>query len=155
MKESDGRSLPYSLSSQYLTEEAILEAFEIIDTNSDGFLSKEEVKAGLQALNLRQTEDEVNILFSSLQGDSEEALISFNQFSTFVRGRERQLADVFREMDTNNDCYLDEHELSSALKKIGLEPTREDILDLIEELDLNNDGEVEFFEFRKLFLLCA
>ena len=57
-------------------------------------------------------------------------------------------------MDTTQDGVLEPHEIREALKLAGVNPTKEEVCLLIDQLDINNNGAVEFSEFRRVFLLC-
>ena len=139
---------------QLLTEEGILEIFERIDLDNDGYVSILELKAGIIALDFSLEEEELYELFDRLKEHEDSNLVSLEKFSRYVRKRQVKLAKVFCDLDTRKDGYLDFHEISRALKKSGINPSSKEVKQLIQQLDTNNDGRVEFREFRKFFILC-
>src|SRR3990167_10973590 len=141
---------------QFLSDEGIREVFNQIDTSHDGSLTIEEVQEALKVLNLHITDNEVNKLFDELQASpgDEKNHISFKQFKSFVRIRENLLADVFCELDMNNNGTLDVAEVMAALKKLKIQATKSEVDKLIFNLDKDRDGVVDFKEFCALTLLC-
>ena len=46
--------------------------------------------------------------------------------------------------DANHDNFISRDELQTALRKLGNEPTDEDIDDMIREADKDGDGKISF-----------
>jgi len=147
------RALQYC-KSQFLTEEGIIEVFQQIDKEQDGYLSEREISQALKDLNIRLTDQQMARLFKHLRSGQKTQKISLEQFTMFVQRRQKLLAEVFIELDIRKDGVLEYKELKHALHKIGICPNKGEAKLLIEELDSNNDGKVEFREFCNLFLLC-
>ena len=64
---------------------------------------------------------------------------------------EEQMKSVFNKFDSDNSGNIDSLELYNALKSLGQELTMEQINELINEIDINGDGKVDFNEFKVLF----
>lgn len=139
---------------QFLSQEEIIQVFKNLDKEQDGYLSKAEIKLALDGLNFHLSKKQLDNLFHHLKGGKKTTLISFEQFTHFVQHRQVLLAEVFCEMDMNNDGVLESKEIKSSLAKIGISANKGEVKLLIEELDSNHDGKVEFGEFCRLFLLC-
>ncbi|KAI4324870.1 hypothetical protein MLD38_030316 [Melastoma candidum] len=58
-----------------------------------------------------------------------------------------ELRDIFRSFDRNNDGSLTQLELGSLLRSLGLMPSPDQLDDLIQRVDRNSNGLVEFSEF--------
>ncbi|KAL7093477.1 hypothetical protein ACP275_11G042700 [Erythranthe tilingii] len=61
------------------------------------------------------------------------------------------LRGVFATFDKNNDGYITKHELTESLKKIGIEAGESDVADMVQRVDSNGDGLIDFDEFCVLF----
>ncbi|KAL3632028.1 hypothetical protein CASFOL_025012 [Castilleja foliolosa] len=60
------------------------------------------------------------------------------------------LRDVFATFDKNNDGYITKHELSESLQNIGILAGDKDVTDMVEKVDSNGDGLIDFDEFCQL-----
>ena len=59
----------------------------------------------------------------------------------------------FQTEDTNNDCHIDRHELHDVLESISDDDyTKEDIINIMTEYDLDHNGTIEFHEFAHMVL---
>ena len=69
----------------------------------------------------------------------------------FVQGDEDdELRHVFAIFDKNGDGYLSHDEVKDAMFKLGEEFTDKEIEDLIIAADLDQDGEVNYREFKRM-----
>ena len=62
----------------------------------------------------------------------------------------KQLKAAFRQFDKNNDGLINKQELMSILKKVGRQPSEQEISDIIHNLDHNDKGAINFQEFINL-----
>ncbi|KAI3446890.1 hypothetical protein Pfo_003555 [Paulownia fortunei] len=62
-----------------------------------------------------------------------------------------ELRSVFATFDKNNDGYITKHELRESLKNIGISAGERDVADMVEKVDSNGDGLIDFDEFVELF----
>lgn len=70
------------------------------------------------------------------------------EFRIFVETTEKQLLQLFRSIDTDQDGRVEKAELQNAFKKAGITvPTRK-LTEFFNEIDLNNDGYISFDEWR-------
>ena len=68
----------------------------------------------------------------------------------FIKGDEDdELRHVFAIFDKNGDGYLSHDEVKDAMLKLGEEFTDNEIEDLIRTADLDQDGEVNYREFKR------
>jgi Ca2+-binding EF-hand superfamily protein len=68
----------------------------------------------------------------------------------FKEDQIEELRRVFNSIDTDGDGNISASELSFALRQAGIVLSTEDLNDLMSELDLDNDGKVDFAEFLNL-----
>lgn len=61
------------------------------------------------------------------------------------------LRGVFATFDKNNDGYITKRELRESLEKIGIWAGERDVEDMVEKVDFNGDGLIDFDEFCKLY----
>ncbi|XP_064624433.1 EF-hand calcium-binding domain-containing protein 7-like isoform X5 [Lineus longissimus] len=65
---------------------------------------------------------------------------------------EDDLLKAFRQIDTNGDGYLSHSELYKVMTSKGEKMTREEVSDMIDEVDENKDGKLDYKEFCQLVL---
>ena len=63
---------------------------------------------------------------------------------------QEELKSAFDLFDKNKDGILSTAELGSVLKNIGLSPTEEELNDIINEVDMDGNGTIDYDEFLKL-----
>ncbi|KAK9047844.1 hypothetical protein SSX86_033194 [Deinandra increscens subsp. villosa] len=69
------------------------------------------------------------------------------------RGRKAELKSVFATFDKNRDGFITKQELSDSLKNIGISTSERDVLEMVQRVDVNGDGLIDFDEFCTLFEL--
>lgn len=55
--------------------------------------------------------------------------------------------EAFKEFDYNNDGHINTKELSNVMRSLGQNPTESELIDLINEVDVDGNGFVEWEEF--------
>mmetsp|Transcript_11454 Transcript_11454/g.22481 ORF Transcript_11454/g.22481 Transcript_11454/m.22481 type:complete len:150 (-) Transcript_11454:332-781(-) len=63
----------------------------------------------------------------------------------------KQALAAFKYFDRNHDDTISAQELGTALRAIGLNPTEQEVQDLLTSADINSDGVLNFEEFSKLY----
>jgi len=76
---------------------------------------------------------------------------SYEQLMAELEGDERKkvldLKEAFENFDTDHSGDVDLHELEPLISSLGLDVPKAEVQQLIEQLDLDNDGKVSFPEF--------
>ncbi|KAI3714845.1 hypothetical protein L6452_21805 [Arctium lappa] len=67
------------------------------------------------------------------------------------RERKAELKSVFATFDKNKDGFITKQELSDSLKNIGISTSERDVLEMVQRVDVNGDGLIDFDEFCELF----
>lgn len=75
---------------------------------------------------------------------------SLVEFRAFVERAERQLFFLFHAIDKDGNGKLDTAELQTAFRTAGLSVSSRRLSDFFHDLDGNNDGYVNFEEWRQV-----
>ncbi|KAL1305385.1 hypothetical protein AAFC00_002278 [Neodothiora populina] len=59
----------------------------------------------------------------------------------------KELKEVFRIFDKDGDGSISVQELGEVMRSLGLNPSDEDLHDIVNEIDVDNTGTIEFEEF--------
>jgi calcium-dependent protein kinase len=132
------------------------QAFQCIDINSDGRLSREELmKVYSQTTHEQQAQDEVESILEEVDSDQS----GFIDYSEFVRAcmdqakvlSKSSLELAFRTFDVDGSGMISGAELKEVLS--GGERFQEEVWkEIIAEVDLNGDGMIDLKEFTQLML---
>ncbi|KAI3711705.1 hypothetical protein L1987_70247 [Smallanthus sonchifolius] len=72
-------------------------------------------------------------------------------FDSESRERKAELKSVFATFDKNRDGFITKQELSDSLKNIGISTSERDVVEMVQRVDVNGDGLIDFDEFCELF----
>ncbi|EDW57271.1 uncharacterized protein [Drosophila virilis] len=61
-----------------------------------------------------------------------------------------EIRDAFRVFDQNNTGKITGKQMGVAMRSLGYCPTEAELYDLIDEIDLDGDGEIDFLEFQQM-----
>jgi calcium-dependent protein kinase len=130
--------------------------FKTFDTNKDGQLSYEELKAGFRKYykNKEIADTELGKLIQKIDLDKNNS-IEYEEFLRVTVNLELLFTDqhlkiAFDFFDKDGSGKLSPEEIKSVLSNNSLD--NEVILDLIREIDTNGDGMIEYNEFKKLMI---
>jgi len=135
---------------------ATLASFKQLDTNGDGYISKEEFVQVMQS----QTEGDAAELFHSLD-DNSDGKISYDElvaatFGHHVQAQDERLYEQFTSLDTNGDGFITSEELEQGLRmqmeqlksnNIEVTFTLQQAKEALKEIDANLDGKIDYNEF--------
>ncbi|KAI2649789.1 Troponin C, skeletal muscle [Labeo rohita] len=110
------------------TEEELSECFRVFDKNQDGFIDREEFGEILRA-----TGEPTDAQQEARSYLSEEMLAEF-----------KAAFDMF---DTDGGGDISTKELGTVMRMLGQNPTREELEEIIEEVDEDGSGSIDFEEF--------
>lgn len=123
------------------SEEEILEAFKLIDTDGSDSITWEEfvVEAKIAA-------------DSAPDNEEDEPLDLYDKAEQLINGRSRaELEEILRELfakaDVDGNGTLDPEEMAGCLKATGFGFSDEDVARALAVLDLDSDGLVDYLEF--------
>lgn len=129
------------------------EVFRQMDTNHDGKLSLDELIQGCNKVYPEMTEEEAKILFKEADFDHN-GTIDYSEWITATVNKKKLLTEdnltkAFNAFDENGDGNISGDEIRRILgqgKKINERVWKE----LIDEVDTNNDGQIDFDEFKAM-----
>lgn len=61
--------------------------------------------------------------------------------------QKQEIREAFNLFDMNNDGYLDYHELKVAIRALGFELSKQEVLELIREYDRDERGQMHYEDF--------
>ncbi|KAH7431742.1 hypothetical protein KP509_08G063700 [Ceratopteris richardii] len=135
-----------------LTEEEIAglkETFQMIDTDSSGSITFEELKIGLQKLGSRLMDEEIQKIMEAADVDKN-GTIDYGEFITATLNlnkieREENLLAAFAYFDKDGSGSISKQELQQACVDHNVGDA--EIEQIISEIDQNNDGSIDYTEF--------
>ncbi|KAJ7566954.1 hypothetical protein O6H91_02G125300 [Diphasiastrum complanatum] len=138
---------------EQLSEEEIAglkEMFKMMDTDNSGSITFEELKVGLKKVGSDLMESEIRALMDAADVDND-GTIDYQEFITATLHmnkieREENLFAAFSYFDKDKSGYITTDELQQACieYKMGDDVRIED---MIQEVDQNNDGRIDYNEF--------
>ncbi|XP_075260791.1 neo-calmodulin-like [Convolutriloba macropyga] len=127
----------------------------LFDKDGDSTISIDDIPSILRALGEQFTEAEMSVLVSKVKTES--GYISFDEFLTFYNNctrpvdpyRDVQLA--FSELDRHKTGKISAKVLRHFLVNLGEQLTDEDVDTIFANIDVSDDGEIEYRQIIDLF----
>ncbi|CAL9226207.1 unnamed protein product [Arabidopsis halleri] len=172
-KKVSRQSSSFRLRSPSLNALRLQRIFDLFDKNGDGFITVEELSQALSRLGLNADLSDLKSTvesyiqpgntglnfedFSSLHKTLDDSFFGGacgeeNEDSSSPAEDESDLAEAFKVFDENGDGFISARELQTVLKKLGLPEggEMERVEKMIVSVDRNQDGRVDFFEFKNM-----
>lgn len=141
-----------------LTEEQkqeIKEAFDLFDTDGSEKIDAKELKVAMRALGFEPKKEEIKKMISDIDKDGS-GTIDFNEFLDMMtskmseRDSREEVLKAFRLFDDDETGKITLKNLRRVAKEIGENMTDEELQEMIEEADLDGDGEIDQEEFLRI-----
>lgn len=136
--------------------EELKECFHSFDENGDGFVDIKELGVALRSMGQNPTEKELEDIMNQYDTDGNKK-IDFEEFATLFgkcsltdEENRKELKSAFDSFDENGDHYIDLEELKKAMTTLGEPLTNEEADDLLNSVDKNNDGKINYIEFLQM-----
>ncbi|KAF3453740.1 hypothetical protein FNV43_RR04181 [Rhamnella rubrinervis] len=150
--------------------------FATFDKNSDGFITKQELRESLKNIRIFMTDTEVEEMVLKVDSNGD-GLIDFEEFCLLCEALigtkggsggesggkdgkgsysgaddEEELKEAFDVFDKDKDGLISVDELALVLCSLGLTEGKkmEDCKEMIKKVDMDGDGMVNFDEFKKM-----
>lgn len=132
--------------------EGLKQMFISIDTDKSGTITVDELRQGLKEKGELLPDTDLQKLMSNMDVDGN-GVIDYEEFvaatMNLYKLENENLLKAFQKFDADNSGYITKDELVTALKD------REDELDIeqiLAEVDKDNDGKIDYEEFRDMML---
>ncbi|KAK8682475.1 hypothetical protein V6N13_054862 [Hibiscus sabdariffa] len=135
----------------------IIEMFNTMDADDNGYLSFEELRDGLHNIGHSVSDHDVKMLMEAADIDGNGTL-SCEEFVIMVVhlkriGNDEHLTQAFHHFDTNQSGYIEFEELREALLQDDPGPNNEQLIkDIMQDVDRDKDGRISFQEFKAMML---
>ena len=125
------------------------EAFSLFDKDGDGRITAQELGVVMRSLGQDPTDDELRDMIQEVDDDGN-GTIDFGEFVKMMQKKEQDLTKeeelqrAFAMFDKDGNGLISAAELKEVMHKLGERLTDEEIRDMIQEADIDGDGEVNF-----------
>eukprot|EP00743_Colponemidia_sp_Colp-15_P002383 GILK01002582.1.p1 GENE.GILK01002582.1~~GILK01002582.1.p1 ORF type:complete len:484 (+),score=64.71 GILK01002582.1:39-1454(+) len=136
---------PLELDEAELT--ALRKAYEAGDVNKAGQTTEQFIEKVLRELKIPSVPSQVQH-FIQIADVNHDGKIDFHELVEFAKHRKGELWKTFEEIDRNRDGVITLPELELALEKLQFKFSCKQAEDLLAFLDKNNDGKVDFDEWK-------
>lgn len=131
-------------------EDDLKEAFQCLDLDGNGILSKEELYTGYKKVYPTSSEQEIKVIVENLlekMDINEQGEVRFTDFIVAAADQERllhskQIEQVFQIFDADGNGFIEWDELKEAMACVQMKDS--DYKSLIKEYDQDGDGKVIF-----------
>mmetsp|Transcript_12187 Transcript_12187/g.17749 ORF Transcript_12187/g.17749 Transcript_12187/m.17749 type:complete len:481 (+) Transcript_12187:1-1443(+) len=132
------------------------EAFTHYDKSQTGFLSAQEIEEALVAAGCNLAADQVSEIIQNADY-KRDGRINYSEFiaatlSSKIQLNEETLWNAFTHFDVDGTGYITEENVVAALKKTGKQLPLEEVQRMIQEVDQEKNGKLNFEEFKTMFL---
>ncbi|XP_010527625.1 PREDICTED: calmodulin-like protein 9 [Tarenaya hassleriana] len=134
------------------------EAFCLIDKDSDGCITMEELTKVMRSMGKTPKREELEEMMKEMDvygngGVNFEDFLFIIAHNTKEEGDE--LSEVFRVFDRDGDGLISAGELGQGMKDMGMKTTEEEAEHMVREADLDGDGFLSFQEFAKMMIAAS
>ncbi|KAI9332368.1 hypothetical protein BDR26DRAFT_869375 [Obelidium mucronatum] len=149
-QQRKGKGAQLDITEDQKTE--VKEAFELFDTDKDGCLDYHELKVAMRALGFDVKKAEVLKILREFDKDGQ-GLIEFQDFSKVMTERIldrdplEEIRKAFQLFDDDGTGKISVRNLRRVAKEIGENLDDEELQAMIDEFDLDQDGEINEQEF--------
>ncbi|GFO45251.1 calmodulin [Plakobranchus ocellatus] len=137
------------------SKDPVGEAFELFDSDADGYLLVSEVASAIRALGHVMTDTDIKNMLRQIGVEGRGGKVDLNNFrqmhSTLpAQNYTRQLEEALRTVDKEGGGFVQASELKHLLTNMGDRLSDDDFNVLLEELDVDSSGRIQFKEFVRL-----
>jgi solute carrier family 25 phosphate transporter 23/24/25/41 len=122
--------------------------FILCDLDHSGDLDLEQLGQIFRQMGVKKTRREIRQILKE-HSSPEHPALDFEEFEELFSAA--HLLDVFHEIDTEENGFLNKSEIAEAMGRIGLHMSEESVEDMLRRVDIDEDGIISFEEFRIYF----
>eukprot|EP00475_Leptophrys_vorax_P012982 TRINITY_DN1935_c0_g1_i1.p2 TRINITY_DN1935_c0_g1~~TRINITY_DN1935_c0_g1_i1.p2 ORF type:complete len:148 (+),score=50.35 TRINITY_DN1935_c0_g1_i1:107-550(+) len=143
-----------------LTEDQLAEykeAFSLFDTDGSGQIDQQELEKLFQRLGKAPSKEQLKAMIAKadIDGDGQ---ISFEEFCRMMSKKDKfvtfetELKEAFSVFDKDGNGSISAQELLKVMTELGEKISLEEIDLMINEADLDGDGQMDFNEFVRIMM---
>ncbi|XP_035825997.1 neo-calmodulin-like [Aplysia californica] len=122
------------------------EAFSLFDKSGDGTITTKELDIVLRSLGQNPTEGELRHMINEVDQDGELMSLqtrSLRDHTSYLQ----KFKEAFSLFDKDGDGTITTKELGTVMRSLGQNPTEAELQDMINEVDADGNGTIDFPEF--------
>ncbi|TDG46105.1 hypothetical protein AWZ03_007447 [Drosophila navojoa] len=133
----------------------IKEAFDVFDKDGIGYIEVKELKVAIRALGFEPKKEEIKRMIAEIDKDGS-GRIAFNDFLHLMTMKmaekdiKEEILKAFRLFDDDETGKISFKNLKRVARELGETLSDEELREMIDEADLDNDGEVNQEEFLRI-----
>ncbi|XP_045478631.1 caltractin-like [Harmonia axyridis] len=133
----------------------IKEAFDLFDNENCGKIDSKDLKVAMRALGFEPKKEEIKKMISEIDKDCT-GRISFDDFLELMavkmseKDSKEEILKAFRLFDDDDTGKITFKNLKRVAKELGENLTDEELQEMLDEADLNGDGEISQEEFLRV-----
>ncbi|KAL5204698.1 hypothetical protein ABZP36_009569 [Zizania latifolia] len=134
------------------------DAFSLFDKNNNGYISREELGTVLTRLGMSPSQQDLQDMIVAVDEDGN-GTIEFHEFLAIMKKNlsnndddEEELKKAFRVFDKDDNGFISHNELRMVMASLGEEMTEDEIDEMMRTADTNNDGQVDYEEFKRVMM---
>eukprot|EP00347_Sterkiella_histriomuscorum_P009064 403342656 len=130
------------------------ETFKMFDKDGDGTITAKELGIVMRQLGLNPTEDELLEMIQEVDEDGN-GEINFTEFLTIMAHKmkdadtELGTLEAFRVFDKERTGFISKGELKNIIMNLGETMAEEEADELLQEAEVNQEGNVDYMSFVK------
>jgi len=157
MSRGDASDVSHSKEEPSEATTELRETFQLIDKDGDGLISLDELSCVLRSTGQLYSEQQLLTMINEADRDGD-GRIDFDEFvcltdnqSQLICRTDQELLLAFQLFDQDGNGYISGEELRDVMASLGEKLTEEELEAMMSEADTDNNGLIDFNEFKTMF----
>ena len=121
----------------------------MFDANGDGSISRTELAEALEKQGAELSEDDLERIWREVDKDESDS-IDFDEFVALMADNfevtDQELLDAFHTFDGDNNGTLNEDEVLTVMRALGMWLSKAQVKELMKEADTDSSGDISYEE---------